>query len=204
MVPYRCGAANRLPPGKEQRTNGDRPTEPAGRVAAPEARLDVVAPRYPSDRCWVWIAHFALLPPEVDRGIFEFIPRGWPWFTAGQIIALVGSQLMLFGAAMIWVANQPLTWARTAFASFLTWIEFVLLFGVVPSEWLNLSQGPLGWTSQNIAFTIPPMAGVGQRGPRSALVRSRTPSPGATTSWSLSDGSLSPTCSRIGQDPPRR
>ncbi|HEX2368925.1 MAG TPA: hypothetical protein VHM94_06805 [Acidimicrobiia bacterium] len=104
----------------------------------------------------VLIAHFALLPPEVDRGIFEFIPRGWPWFTAGQIIAFVGSQLILFGAAMIWVANQPLTWARTAFASFLTWIEFVLLFGVVPSEWLNLSQGPLGWTSQNIAFTIPP------------------------------------------------
>ena len=63
---------------------------------------------------------------------------------------------MLFGAAMIWVANQPLTWARAAFGAFLAWIEFVLLFGVVPSEWLNLSQGPLGWTSQNIAFTIPP------------------------------------------------
>ncbi len=104
----------------------------------------------------VLIAHFALLPPEVDRGIFEFIPRGWPWFTAGQLIAFAGTQMMLFGAAMIWVANQPLTWARTAFGAFIAWIEFVFLFGVVPSEWLNLSQGPLGWTSQNIAFTIPP------------------------------------------------
>ena len=111
----------------------------------------------------VLIARFALLHPK-SIGVFRVHPRGWPSFTAGQIIAFGGSQFMLFGAAMIWVANQPLTGAPHSFGAFIAWIEFVLLFGVVPSEWLNLSQGPLGWTSQNIAFTIPPWLVLGNEG----------------------------------------
>ena len=89
-------------------------------------------------------------------GYLEFVPRHWLVFTAGQLVAFGGSQLMLAGAALLWVANQPLTWARAGLAAWLAWIELVLLWGVVPSEWLNLTQGPLGWTSQNIFLTIPP------------------------------------------------
>ncbi len=93
------------------------------------------------------------VPVQVDY--FGWIPRGWPVYTAGYVVAFMASQLMLFGAAMIWVANQKMTWARAGFAALLAWIELAMLFGVVPSEWLNLTQGPLEFTNQRIAFIIP-------------------------------------------------
>ena len=45
--------------------------------------------------------------------------------------------------------------AGQSFAAFLAMFELVLLLGNVASEWLNLAQGPLNWTEQNDAFTIP-------------------------------------------------
>ena len=33
----------------------------------------------------------------------------------------------------------------------------MILWAIIPSEWLNLTQGPLGWTRQDILFTIPPI-----------------------------------------------
>ncbi len=109
---------------------------------------------------------------------------------------------MLFGAAMIWVANQPLTWARTAFGAFFAWIEFVLLFGVVPSEWLNLSQGPLGWTSQNIAFTIPPWLVLGNEVADQLWCDQGRHLRGLLRGGLCQRGSWSPTCSRIGARSP--
>jgi hypothetical protein len=49
-----------------------------------------------------------------------------------------------------------MTWARAAFTAFLAWIELVIIYGIVPSEWLNLSQTDLDWSPQKIALTIPP------------------------------------------------
>ncbi len=103
---------------------------------------------------------------EAQEGVFRaevavqvdflgWIPRGWLWVTLGQLVAFAGVQLMIFGAAMLWVANRRLTWARATFAAFLVWIEMAFIFGIVPSEWLNLTQGPLEMTSQRIAFGIP-------------------------------------------------
>ncbi len=110
----------------------------------------------------VFFAHAGLAPDgsapgeEQFLGYLEWVPRHWTIFTAGQLVAFGGSQFMLAGAALLWVANQRLTWARAGLAAWLAWIELVLLWGVVPSEWLNLTQGPLGWTSQKIFVTVPP------------------------------------------------
>ncbi len=93
------------------------------------------------------------IPVEVDT--LGWIPRGWQWVTLAQVVAFAGSQLMLGGAALLWVLHRDMTWVRASLAAWLVWIELVLLFGVVPSEWLNLSQGPLGMTKQRVAFTIP-------------------------------------------------
>lgn len=112
----------------------------------------------------VIIAHYALFPEtELIDGVdvplqvdyLGWIPRGWQWVTLGQIIAFGGSQLMVVGSLFLWFMGRKLTWARATFGAFLAWIELVLLYGVVPSEWLNLTQGPLEFTSQRIAFTIP-------------------------------------------------
>lgn len=111
------------------------------------------------------IAHGGLLAD--DAGYLEWIPREttlfgllaepnqWLIFTSGHLIALVGSQILIAGVALRYVAGHKLTWARAGFASLLAFFELVMWWGIVPSEWLNLTQGPLGWTKQEILFTIP-------------------------------------------------
>lgn len=112
----------------------------------------------------LWI-HYSKLPQtEIVNGVstavvvdyFNWIPRGWFWKSLGYLAALSASQMMLVGAAFLWVLNQKMTWARAAFAAFLIWIELVMVFGIVPSEWLNLSQTDLDWSGQRIALRIPP------------------------------------------------
>lgn len=111
----------------------------------------------------VLFAHYSGFPEGEKVDYFGWFPRGCmigaercvPWATAGQLIAVVGSQLAIAGALLLWVANQRMTWARAGFAAMLVWLEFVIIFGIVPSEWLNLSQGPLEMTRQRIAFEVP-------------------------------------------------
>lgn len=118
----------------------------------------------------VWWIHFSSFPQtEIVDGVevdvvltsFDWVPRGWYWKALGYVAAFVASQLMLAGAALIWILNQKLTWSRALFAAFLSWIELVLLFGIVPSEWLNLAQTDLDWSSQRVALTIPPFLVLG-------------------------------------------
>lgn len=104
----------------------------------------------------VW-AHYANFPigEQVDTFLAE-IPRGWWSVTIGQIVAVVGSQFVVLGLLMLFVINKPMTWARAAFTAFIAWYELLLVYGIIPSEWLNLTQGPLGWTSQKeIPFISP-------------------------------------------------
>ena len=90
----------------------------------------------------------------VSKQTLGSTPR-WIPVTLGQIVAVGASQLIVGGAFLVWVTGQPMSWARAGFATFLTWFELILVYGIIPSEWLNLTQGPLGWTDQKIFFTIP-------------------------------------------------
>ncbi|MCE2525949.1 MAG: hypothetical protein J4G00_00205 [Actinomycetia bacterium] len=117
----------------------------------------------------LWV-HYSKLPEtQTINGVatplvvdyFNWVPRGWFWKGLGYLAALGASQMMLLGAAFLWVLNQRMTWARAAFAAFLVWMEFVLVFGIVPSEWLNLSQTDLDWSNQRVAFDIPPILMLG-------------------------------------------
>ncbi|HEX7099595.1 MAG TPA: hypothetical protein VF377_10170 [Acidimicrobiia bacterium] len=105
----------------------------------------------------VILVHYANLPADAPRvGIFWWIPRGWLPKGLGYLIGFGASQLLIAGAAIAFVLGRRMTWALATFAAFLAWIEFVLIFGIVPSEWLNLAQTDLDWSVQRIAFTIPP------------------------------------------------
>lgn len=117
----------------------------------------------------LWV-HYSKLPEtETVDGVamplvvdyFNWVPRGWFWKSLGYLGALAASQMMLVGAAFLWVLNQKMTWARASFAAFLVWMELVMVFGIVPSEWLNLSQTDLDWSGQRIAFDIPPVLMLG-------------------------------------------
>jgi hypothetical protein len=120
----------------------------------------------------VWWIHFSSFPiTEMVDGVevpvvlssFNWVPRGWIWKGLGYLAAFGASQMMLAGAAFVFLLNQKLTWSRALFGAFLAWIELVLLFGIVPSEWLNLAQTDLDWSTQRIAFTIPPWMVLGNQ-----------------------------------------
>lgn len=118
----------------------------------------------------VWWVHYSsfLLTSIVDGvetpvtvDYFGWVPRGKYWKGLGYLVALGASQMMLGGAAIRFVLGEKMTWARAAFASWLAWIELVLIFGIVPSEWLNFSQTDLDWSNEKIAFTVPPILVLG-------------------------------------------
>ena len=109
----------------------------------------------------VIIAHYANFPELEVVDYFGWIPRGWIFVTLGQLIAFGGSQLALVGLALFAWSEKPMTWSKASYLSLLAWIEFSLIFGVFPSEWLNLSQGPLEWTNQREFINFPPILFLG-------------------------------------------
>ena len=105
----------------------------------------------------IFAAHFTGLPAENNLGveIYPDIPRGWQVVIGSQLVALVGSQIAMAGIAFGYLWLRPMTWARATVGAMLVTLEMLILFGIVPNEWLNLTQGTFEWTSQKIAFEIP-------------------------------------------------
>jgi hypothetical protein len=77
------------------------------------------------------------------------------------LVVFAASQMLVIGALFVWVLNQRMTWARALFAAVIAWVELVLIFGMVPSEWLNYAQTDLDWSSQRTAVVIPPVLVLG-------------------------------------------
>ena len=93
------------------------------------------------------------VPLVLDQ--FDWVPRGWLSKGLAYLVSFAASQMLVVAALLVWVLNQKMTWARAVFAAFVTWIELVIIFGMVPSEWLNFAQTDLDWSSQRVAVTIP-------------------------------------------------
>ncbi len=117
----------------------------------------------------IWL-HFSSLPlttvvdgetVPVVVNYFNWIPRGPLWKGLGYLTIFAASQMMIVGGVFLWILNQRMTWARAVFAAFVTWLELVIIFGMVPSEWLNYAQTDLDWSSQRIAFVVPPILVLG-------------------------------------------
>jgi hypothetical protein len=111
----------------------------------------------------IWI-HFSSFPENhlvdgkevpllLDQ--FNWVPRGWLSKGLGYLVAFGASQMLVVGALFLWVLNQRMTWARAVFAATITWLELVVIFGMVPSEWLNFAQTDLDWSSQRVALALP-------------------------------------------------
>lgn len=102
-------------------------------------------------------AHFTGLD-EVDnlgREIYPSIPRGWAWELIGQAVSLGGVLLAIGGLALAFLYRRRLTWARASLGAFLFTALMMILYGIVPNQWLNLAQGPWEWTSQRVFVTVP-------------------------------------------------
>jgi len=105
----------------------------------------------------VLIAHFAGFPKGEVIDYFNWMPRGWLPQTIGQLLAFGASQLLLLGMVLVVWNQKELTWAKATYFSFIVWVEMAILLGIVPSEWLNLAQGPLEWTGQRDFINFPPI-----------------------------------------------
>ncbi len=102
-------------------------------------------------------AHFTALPvtDNLGRDIYPSIPRGWLWSLLGQIVSVGGVVLAIGGTALAFLYQRQMTWARAALGAALFAALMIIMFGIVPNQWLTLTQAQWEWTPQKIAFTIP-------------------------------------------------
>lgn len=96
--------------------------------------------------------------PEFDalgRELYAAVPRGWLPVTIAQSMAIGGVLILMAG---IWFAHihlRKLTWSIAMLGALLFSALMLILFAVIPNQFLTLAQGPLDWTSQKVFVTIP-------------------------------------------------
>ena len=102
-------------------------------------------------------AHFTGLEEidDVGREIYPAIPRGWLLELAGQAVAVGGVLLAIAGLTLAFLFRRRMTWARASLGAALFTALMIILFGIVPNQWLNLAQGELDFSSGKILLTIP-------------------------------------------------
>jgi len=106
----------------------------------------------------VLIAHFTGLSEfdDLGREIYPDIPRGWGFALFGQVVALGGVLLAMAGATLAFLYERKMTWARASIGAALFTGLMVILFGIIPNEWLTLTQAVWEWTPQKTFIAIPP------------------------------------------------
>lgn len=102
-------------------------------------------------------AHFTGLPPvdDVGRDLYPALPRGWGWVLIGQLVALGGVLLALGGITLAFLYEKKMTWARSAVGAGVFTSLMIILFGVIPNEWLTYTQAVWEWTDQKVWIKIP-------------------------------------------------
>lgn len=102
-------------------------------------------------------AHFTGLPSvdDVGRDLYPALPRGWGWVLIGQLVALGGVLLALGGITLAFLYEKRMTWARSAVGAGVFTSLMIILFGVIPNEWLTYTQAVWEWTDQKVWIKIP-------------------------------------------------
>lgn len=86
--------------------------------------------------------------PEVNslgEEIYSFFPRHFLLETLFQIVSLSGVVILLAGMIIGFVYKREITWARATIGAFVFTAVSMILFGVIPNEWLTLAQADLQW-----------------------------------------------------------
>jgi hypothetical protein len=77
------------------------------------------------------------------------------WVLIGQLVSLGGVLLMLGGAALGFLYDKTMTWARASIGAFLFTSLMMILYGVIPNEWLTYAQSVWEWTDQKVWIRVP-------------------------------------------------
>ncbi|MCP3997416.1 MAG: hypothetical protein GY722_20515 [bacterium] len=102
-------------------------------------------------------AHFTGLSKldDVGRELYPSIPRGWFAVLIGQLVSLGGVFIAMAGVALAFLYEKKMTWARASIGAFLFTGLMIILFGIIPNEWLTYTQAEWEWTSQKEWIPIP-------------------------------------------------
>lgn len=102
--------------------------------------------------------HLIGLPKVNEFGVEQYasIPRGWQPTLIAQIVSLTGFLIAMAGLQLAFVYKRELTWARATIGAFNFTALMMILFGVIPNEYLTLTQSTLDWSGLKTWVTIPP------------------------------------------------
>lgn len=103
---------------------------------------------------------------ELGQEVFAWMPRGvgadnWILATLFQSISVGGVLLAIGGLTLAFLYDRQMTWARAALGAFLFVSFLFVIFGIIPNQFLTLTQSTLEWTPQRIFVTIPPVLVLG-------------------------------------------
>jgi hypothetical protein len=97
--------------------------------------------------------------PEFDalgQELYPWAPRGWIPVTIAQSVSLGGVLIAMAGLTLAFLWKRRLTWARAALGASLFVGLLTVIFGIIPNQFLTLTQSTLEWTPQRVFVTIPP------------------------------------------------
>ncbi len=77
------------------------------------------------------------------------------WVLLGQLVSVGGFFLAIGGTALAFLYEKKMTWARAAIGAFLFTATMILLYGIIPNQWLTYTQAVWEWTDQKIWVRIP-------------------------------------------------
>jgi hypothetical protein len=92
---------------------------------------------------------------DVGQEIFPLFPRGWAFVLIGQLASIAGLFLAIGGVALAFLYEKKMTWARASIGAFLFTSLMIVLYGVIPNQWLTYTQSVWNWTDQKLWVKIP-------------------------------------------------
>ena len=104
-----------------------------------------------------YAVHLIGLPEKNSFGVelYPNVPRGWVPTLIAQIASLSGLLIAMAGMALAFLHRREMTWARASIGAFLFTGLMIILYGVIPNEFLTVTQSKLDWSSLKEWVPIP-------------------------------------------------
>ena len=102
------------------------------------------------------LVHFTGSPELNSLGepIFTAFPRSFILVAFAQIVSLSGVLILLAGMVVAFVYQRDMTWARASIAAFVFTSVSMILFGIIPNQWLTFAQAELQWDGSPLVSFI--------------------------------------------------
>jgi hypothetical protein len=110
-----------------------------------------------------YAVHLIGLPERNSFGVelYPSVPRGWVPTLIAQTISLSGLLVAMAGMALAFLYKREMTWARASIGAFLFTGLMIILYGVIPNEFLTVTQSTLDWSSLKEWVPIPSVLTLG-------------------------------------------